>query len=424
MSAPSQAAPTSVTVRAIAAGGSGVADLPDGRVVFVPRTVPGDVAEVRLTKEKSRWARASLERLVERGPTRREAPCSLYDRCGGCQLQHLPYSNQLEWKGRFIADAFRRIGGFDDVEPPVVTESRSRTRYRTRVAFTLRRLPGGRVVAGFHGLDAPAHVVDVGGQCLLLAPDLTEAWLSLRSAWGGEARHLPAGGRLRLSLRLAEGGVELTVEGGRGGWNASALLERASGLSAVWHQPKEASLPVLIAGRATEGGGIHFEQVNRRAGDELREYVVRAVGSPHGLGTVVDAYCGGGAFATALALNGWSTVGIDVLPGSVDEADRPDVDLTLRTGRVEEELAGSLPAEVVIVNPPRRGLTDEVVQTLLADPPSELVYVSCDPATLARDGKALAERFDLTSLAAFDLFPQTAHVECVSVWTRRSESSS
>ena len=157
-----------VTVRAVAAGGAGVADLPDGRVAFVQRTAPGDRARVRVSASKRSWARATLVELLAPGPGRRPPPCPFYGRCGGCTLEHLEYSEQLRWKARMVADALKRIGRVT-VDPPVVEPSPREFRYRNRVTFTLRRLRGtaGGVVAGFHEMDEPDRVVDVTGACML-----------------------------------------------------------------------------------------------------------------------------------------------------------------------------------------------------------------------------------------------------------------
>ncbi|SVB12783.1 uncharacterized protein METZ01_LOCUS165637, partial [marine metagenome] len=103
-----------VTVRGIAAGGSGVADLPDGRVVFVPRTAPGDRVSINIDRAKPRWARGSVQQVLEPGADRRKPLCTLYDDCGGCQLQHISYESQVEWKGRIVADALTRIGGLSN----------------------------------------------------------------------------------------------------------------------------------------------------------------------------------------------------------------------------------------------------------------------------------------------------------------------
>jgi 23S rRNA (uracil1939-C5)-methyltransferase len=411
-----------IEIRALASGGAGVGDLPDGRVVFVQRTAPGDMAQIRIDKSRPRWAAGSLDRLLAPGPDRAEPACPLYARCGGCHLQHIRYEQQLEWKGRFITDALARIGGFDGLGPVTVEPSPRTERYRNRVTFTLRRLRGGRVVAGFHALGRPAHVIDVGRECLLPEDEVMAVWESIRGAWGPGARNLPAAGRLRLTLRLGADGVELLVQGGERRWNAGPLLERVPTISAVWHLPGDAKgSATLVAGTPGLGGGTAFEQVNRSAAAALRTYVVDSIGKPDsGATRLIDAYCGTGDYGRALAAEGWSVLGIEIDPMAVTVAltDAPegfDVD----RGSVEVLVASALPADVLLVNPPRGGLHADVPPLILEDAPERVVYVSCDAATLARDLAALRERYEVVSVRAFDLFPQTAHVETVTVLRRR-----
>ncbi len=411
-----------VTVRGIAAGGSGVGSLPDGRVVFVPRTAPGDRARVRIEKEKRRWAVGSLRSLLEAGPDRVEPPCALYVECGGCQLQHLSYERQLEWKARFVADALARLGGLEGIAPPEIVGSPRTTRYRNRVSFTLRRLGGGRVVAGFHALQRPGHVVDVRGECLLPEPALMEAWARLRDAWGPGARALPAGGRLRLTLRAAaEEGFELLVEGGEPGWRGDRAITDLPGLAAVRHRPggaeEDAAAEVLVHGAPGAGLGGAFVQVNAEVGERLAGHVLDSAGPGE---TALDAYCGVGVYGRALAERGWRVLGIEVDRGAaaIARAGAPER-FAVVEGRVEELLAERLGVDLLVLNPPRVGLSPEIPKIVLGTPPPRIVYVSCDPATLARDLRALSPSYALSGLRAFDLFPQTAHVETVAVLGRR-----
>jgi len=201
-----------VVVRAIADGGAGVASLPDGRVVFVHRTAPGDRARIRVTALRSRWARGQLVRVEDPGPGRRDAPCPHYDRCGGCTLEHLVYREQLRWKERLIVDALERIGGREIEGRIPVKPSVHEFRYRNRITLHLRRLRGDRVVAGFHRLERPGRIVDIGSDCLLPEEELAAAWAGLRDAWGPGARRLPPGDALRLTLRSVDAGAILLVE--------------------------------------------------------------------------------------------------------------------------------------------------------------------------------------------------------------------
>lgn len=421
-----------VEITGIAAGGAGVGRLPDGRAVFVHRTAPGELVEVRVIEEKRRWARAELVRLRRTVPERREAPCPHYTRCGGCTLEHLDYDAQRRIKAGIVSDALRRIGGLE-VEPPDVVASPAEFRYRNRVSFTLRRLGGGRVIAGFHEIDRPNRIVDITAACLLPEPAVAEAWGRLRAAWGEDAKLLPSGERLRLTLRGTAGGeVALLVDGGFATGRPEELLERAA-LAAIWRVGRDGE-PELLAGEPTlrerwrdeelELGGAVFLQVNRGAAALLEDHVLALAGASSGEEEaerdgraprrVIDAYCGIGLYARRLARSGAEVMGIELDARAVEVARRlAPAGASFVEGRVEERLAEALPADLVIVNPPRAGLDAEVPRILLDAAPRRLIYVSCDPATLARDLERLAPRYRLRSLRCFDLFPQTAHVETV-----------
>ncbi len=415
-----------VQIDGIAAGGAGVGRLHDGRAVFVHRTAPGDLARVRLTQEKRRWARGRLVHLDQPGPARRVPACPLYDRCGGCTLSHLDYDEQVRRKCMLVQEAFRRIGGLS-IEIDAVTRSPSELRYRSRMSFTLRRLRGGRVVAGLHELHAPSRVLDVGNECLLPSPAVSRAWQGLRSAWGSGARRLPEGGELRLTLREVEEGVVLVVGGGSGSWDGGGLLEDVEGLVAVWHRPAPGAAR-LVAGTADTGeqwlgeryeiGASTFLQVNRPTGEVLHARVLELAGQP--VDSVIDAYAGVGVYGRALARSARRVVAIEVDPVAADaaRAEAPP-GLTVLVGRVEDRLSEGLPAELVILNPPRSGLHPDVPDMLVRAAPSRVIYVSCDPATLARDVARLAPVFETVRVEVFDLFPQTAHVETVALLVAR-----
>jgi len=416
-----------ITIHGIASDGAGVGRLPDGRAVFVHRTAPGERARVEVMRSRPRWARGRLLELLEGSPARRPAPCPHYERCGGCSLEHLEYGAQLRAKADIAAETLSRVGGVGLDVPPVEPSPRE-FRYRNRVTFTLRRLPGGRVVAGFHALEEPDRIVDLDGRCLLPEEAIAEGWQALRGSWGEGARHLPRGRQLRLTLRATlSGALALLVEGGSGAGDPDELLRGVSGLRSVWRVEEggvrllagEEELTESWGGEEVRLRGGAFMQGNREAAALLEAHVREVVGEAAGL-HVLDAYCGVGLHARRLARAGARVTGVELDPGAVAEARRAAPVAHFIAGAVEDHLGALLPADLIILNPPRTGIAPEVAEMLTASPPRRIVYISCNPATLARDLQRLEEAFAPQGVRCFDLFPQTAHVETVATLLRRA----
>lgn len=409
-------------ITGIAAGGAGVGRLQDGRAVFVHGTTRGDRVRIDLIEERSRWARGALREVLSAGPGRRPAPCRYYGRCGGCTLEHLEYGAQLAAKSQLAYDALTRIGKLA-VDMPEVVASPQEFRYRNRVSFTLLRLARG-AIAGFHELDRPGRIVDVGADCLLPEPAIADAWAQLRRGWGERASLLPGGPRLRLTLRAsADAAVSLVIEGGRTTGEPDRLLQNVPSIRSIWHRQRPDAAPTLLAGGSAiqeswqdeelDVSGAVFLQVNRAAAELLEEHVLVLAGDVSGL-NVVDAYCGVGMHARRLARAGAQVVGIELDPLAVAEARAaPLASARFITGRVEDELPGVLPADLALLNPPRAGMHAHAVAALCDKPAGRLIYISCNPATLARDLDRLRDRYQVVSVRCFDLFPQTAHVETV-----------
>ncbi len=414
-------AASEVEIGALGSGGVGVGTLPDGKVVFVPRTAPGDRVMAEVVTEKPRWARAEAVAWLREGPGRRAPPCPRYDACDGCAMQHLAYAEQVAWKGRIAGEALRRLGGLE-VEDPLVVPSPEEIRYRNRMTFTLRRLDGGRVVAGLRERRHPGRVLDIGPECLLPVEPLADLWGELREGWGDGACFLPAGRELRLTLREGEQGGSLLVRGGRGAGDPDSLLDRVTGLASVWREEK-GSPPRHLAGeeRVAVAWGddrlslsaAAFLQVNQNAADLLYDYVLSEVGDVGRL-RVIDAYCGPGILGRAMARSGATVLGVDVQPGDQEEVRYPGGgSYRVLEGKVEETLQDLLPADVLLLNPPRAGLHGSLPGLLGKEKVERAVYVSCDPATLARDLKGMMGSYTLERVRAFDLFPQTEHMEIV-----------
>jgi 23S rRNA (uracil1939-C5)-methyltransferase len=394
-------------IASIAAGGDGVGRT-EGMVVFVPRTAPGDVARVRIARAK-RFARGELLSLDEPSPARVDPPCPHYtiDRCGGCQVQHLAYDAQLAAKRVIIGDALRRIGR-RDVENPVVEPSDMPWRYRRKLTLHLRRA-GDRWIAGLHPYDDPIGVFELA-DCPITDERVMSVWSALRSAFDT----LPEERSLRVAVRLLDDGASVTVEGGRIWPAPEALLARSALVTEVWWRPAEGALRRVASRTAQHRAGAAFVQVNEGVATRLRERLLARVRA-HAPAHVVDAYAGTGATATALAADGRRVTAIELDRAAVETLrERLVAPSTVIGGRVEDHIDGALPADVVLLNPPRTGIDERVASAVEARRGSihALFYVSCDPATLARD-LARMPSYRLVDVRGYDMFPQTAHVETV-----------
>ncbi|MDQ2931345.1 MAG: hypothetical protein M3Y05_11080 [Gemmatimonadota bacterium] len=400
-------ASVSVTVESIAAGGDGVARA-EGFVVFVPRSAPGDVGVVDIAMRGS-FARAPFVRLDHPAPTRIEPPCSHYtiDRCGGCQLQHMEYTAQLEAKSGIIRDSVTRIGK-RAVERPEVEPSAQQWRYRRKLTMAMQR-SGARWIAGLHPYDSPRKIFSLK-DCPITDERVVTVWGEIMAAQS----FFPIASQLRGAVRIDETGATFVLEGGDVWPEAPRFFEAVPSLSALWWIPENKRRRLMQQRGDSNALGASFAQVNAPVAARMRDYVLARVLS-HGPQTVVDGYSGAGELAMALASAGVRVSAIELdSDASSHAAVRLPAGSTSISAKVEEVLGSLLPADVVVLNPPRTGVDGRVTEQLeQCDPsPRAVIYVSCNPATLARD-LARMPRYKIASLRAYDMFPQTAHVETV-----------
>lgn len=409
--------PSAIVIESLAAGGAGVAHLADGITVFVPRAAPGDRVTLRDVRRHRRHAVAEIGEIVEPGPERVQPACAHFirDRCGGCQWQHLSIETQRTAKQRIVGDALRRIGKLDVTDPELVESPRT-FGYRTSITLTVRPTLDAPVV-GFHRADGDARVFPLE-RCEIAREELNALWTAIRPALAA----LPPGDDVRLKLRVsADGARYVVVGGGEGAWRTPEPLARAAaaaGLRAtLWWQPRGGAMR-RMTGPEADPGLVSFAQVNAEAADALRAAVLGAV--PASARRVLDLYAGAGDTALPLAGRGHDVVMVEVDTRAIARAEQrarqSGIALRCVAGRVEDRIGKLLPADVVIVNPPRTGLAEGVTDSLRIGASALLVYVSCDPATLARDLRRLGVAGgDLLTLQAFDMFPQTSHVETLVV---------
>ncbi|HEU4631629.1 MAG TPA: hypothetical protein VFS08_17875, partial [Gemmatimonadaceae bacterium] len=382
----------------------------EGLVLFLPRTAPGDVGEAEYALH-GRLARGRLLSLERPSADRVEPPCVHYvrDRCGGCQLQHLALDAQRGAKARIVADAFARIGR-RPVEPPVVQGAGAPWRYRRKLTLALRWV-GGRWTAGLHPYDTAGRIFALE-DCPITDERVLAAWREILAA----AAHLPRVPALRGAVRLLDDGVAFVLEGGRRWPAANRFFAAVPAVRALWWEPEGAPRRLVADRRGAATPGASFVQVNPAVAAALEAHVVARVLAhvgDHASATVVDAYAGAGDAAVALAARGATVTAIELdAEAAAWAASRLPAPSRAIAGRAEEALPGCLPADVVLLNPPRAGVDARVTSALVERPPRAVVYVSCNPATLARDVARLPG-FRVAALAAFDMFPQTAHVETV-----------
>jgi 23S rRNA (uracil1939-C5)-methyltransferase len=403
-----------VKVDRISAGGDGVARLADGMVVFVPRTAPGDEVEIALVERKPRYARGEPLRILRPGPDRIVPECPHYvgERCGGCQLQHLSPGAQREAKREFVGDALRRIGR-RDVDNPVVAPAPAMWRYRTKITLAAA---GERL--GLHQYGRPAAVFTLA-DCRIAREPLMQLWTALAS----ERRLLPEGLEDLVLREDRDAGLHVIVGGGRAPWSAEPLA-RAVGRGDVsyWWRPQRGAARV-VGGSGSAFPALAFEQVNPGLAEQIRREAVDLLGDVAGR-TVWDLYGGVGDTAALLAARGAVVYSVDQDASAVEwaRACLPQDSVTCLVGLVEESLHRLPPPDAVVVNPPRAGLSPRVSGALdqwaRERSQAAVCYVSCDPATLARDLGRLPA-LAIERIRAFDLFPHTSHVETLVLLTRR-----
>ena len=427
------------------AEGMGVARW-EGRVVFIPGTILGERWEVQLLKVKTNVAWGRAVRLLAPSPERVELDCPLAGRCGGCQYRHMTYEEELRAKRQRVQDALTRVGGVS-LELPQVLGAETPLRYRNKVQFPVAQEKRGLAVGYYR---ARSHdVLDVD-DCLLQP----EAVTTLRRAFKGwmERYRVPAydegtcQGLIRhLYVRTNQAGEALccVVANGTRLPHAPELVQSlrqaVPTLAGLVLNTNTKDTNVILGpnyrtiwGRDFLEEGLcgmtfrlsvpSFFQINRAQTERLYAQALEFAGLT-GQETVLDLYCGIGTISLALAQRAGQVIGAEIVPEAVQDAQANAARNQVSNARFlcgdAGEAAFQLAAEgvrpqVICVDPPRKGLAPEVPEILASMAPERIVYVSCDPATLARDVKRFGELgYPAVKARAVDLFPRTAHVETV-----------
>lgn len=407
-------------------GGRGMGRL-DGRPIFVEGALEGERVEAVVTRARADYLEARATRVVEASVHRVPAPCSLFGVCGGCHLQHLAYPAQLDAKRAILAETLRRLGGIT-VDVPPIALSPEIYGYRLRAGLHVRHSEGNTVM-GFYG--ARSHAIVPLSSCAVLHPRLQAALAAVGNCL--ERPAVKAMGCRRVELQTTSACDELVIVlslrrldraalGAAGRELRAALPLRglvASDLRRHRWVGGHHALDERVAGALCRVSDRAFLQTNAGVNARMVSTVVEWAGL-RGRERVVDLYAGFGNFSLPLAARAARTTAVESTPSAAADARfnarRHGAALSVAAADVESWVPepADLGPDLLVVDPPRGGLSPRAVARVLALAPARLLYVSCEPATLARDARRLAAAgYRVARVAGFDLFPQTAHVETI-----------
>jgi 23S rRNA (uracil1939-C5)-methyltransferase len=419
----------------------------DGLVVFVTGGLPGERVRIAVDAIKRNYASAHVKAVERASPDRVESICPVFPACGGCQVLHLSLAAQLDWKRRMVGDALTRLGGIADVvvDEVVPTPTAIGVGYRNKVGL-VTRFHSGTMQLGFYA--ARSHRVVAIERCPVLLPKLDAAVKAL-VALAKDAPQ-PFSAARHIVARASATGDELVVSfnGDRPNRALGALTDevrsRISGLTGLvnsWDPENEnaqfgkrfATLfgaPTMherIAGADLRFGIESFFQINTAV---LELIAQRLVSDLAGARRVVDLYCGVGTFAVILGMHGIASTGVEWFKPAAAEcaanaAANGVINAAFEHASAVEAVSGErgrtllTGADAVIVDPPRKGCEPQVLAAIAQHKVARIVYVSCNPATLARDARALVDAgYRLERVTPYDMFPQTGHVEALALFSK------
>ncbi len=439
-----------VTIESMGSAGEGIGKI-DGYPLFVKDTFPGDRVRVSLTKVKKGYAFARLAELLQASPDREKPRCNQYRRCGGCQIQGLSYEKQLLYKEEKVREDLKRLGGFSD--PPVnpVLGMDEPYRYRNKAQFPFGKDKEGHIVTGFYA--GRTHSIVPETDCALGIEEnqpILEIILKFLEENHIEPYDEKTGKGLLRHALIRKGFVtgELMVclvINGRKFPKVEQLADRLfeiPGMTSLTLNINQKNTNVILGDEIIPVRGqtyitdkigdisyqispLSFYQVNPMQTEKLYRTALEYAGLT-GQETVWELYCGIGTISLFLARSAGKVYGVEIVPQAVEDARenarRNEItNVEFYLGKAEEVLPEKykkegIRADVIVIDPPRKGSDPACLETMLALEPKRIVYVSCDPATLARDLKILCAdgRYQLTRVQPVDMFPQTAGVEtCV-----------
>jgi 23S rRNA (uracil1939-C5)-methyltransferase len=406
-----------VRIEKLVYGGDGIGRLPDGRAVFVPFVLPGEVVEVELRQQERHFARGFVTNLLEPSPERIQPRCQHFGTCGGCHYQHISYPAQQKFKLAILQDQMQRLGGFSTLPMSGITVGSDPWNYRNQMQF--HPTPQGSL--GF--MDQEGKTIVPIQECHLPTEGINALWQQIDLE--------PESGLTRITLREDSFGELMLVLEGSDALGPELSLDLP--VSVCYLKPDGRSLTLAgqdqldyqILGRQVSISPESFFQVNLEVAEKMVEHVLAHLPQKPALNTL-ELYAGAGLFSLFLAEHSRELIAIENSPSACyDFANNLDAydNVRLYEGPVEHVLPALEselpPLDLVLLDPPRAGLHPKARQSLEKLRSREIIYVSCDPSTLARDLKHLCTAgYKLVDLHLFDMFPQTYHMETVAILQR------
>lgn len=379
--------PITVRVESLVFGGQGLAHMEDGRVAFVAYAAPGELVEATIERAHPDYVEAVTTRVIEPSPDRVEAPCELFGRCGGCQLQHMAYPAQLAAKQHVVVEQLRRLGGFEDVPVDDTVGADDPWGYRNHIRLSTGPTHGdvGFISRGGRGLLTVRN-------CPIAHPFINELLPQLQHRCKGMHQV-----QIRYNEQAESFLVKPEVEG----------LTVPSG---------QTSYVEKLAGHTFMVSDSAFFQVNTPQAEKLVELVGESLPAEGSL--LIDAFAGVGTFAVMFADRFRRVIAIEESVSATRDAQeniRSTPNVRIHVGKVEDVLPGlDEEPDAVLLDPPRAGCAPPVLEAIGAFKPPVVVYVSCNPSTLARDLRVLAgSGYRVERVTPVDMFPQTGHIESV-----------
>ena len=375
----------------------------EGKTIFVGGAIPGERVSAVVVRDKGAWARAELDRVVMPSPARLNPPCPHFSECGGCQWQYMSYAEQLKWKSSIVTGQLRHLGGIADPEIAAIVAPGSPFEYRNRMTFHIR--DGG---PGLYRHRSRDHIPVTS--CLLLVPGLQELYERLGSLTGVNELTLRMGTKTGQRVVLIRG----TVPEQAAGWEVPVVRLAGQRFEPLIGPPR---IHEEVAGSQFRITAAAFFQVNSDGAEALVGLVREAL-QPKAMDTLLDAFAGVGLFAATVGKAAGRVLAVE--SNGIAAADLRHNLVEARVGDHEvvrgrfEEAVRARRWDLVVCDPPRAGLGADGVVAVSSGRPRRIAYVSCDPASLARDARLLAASgYRLVKATPVDLFPQTFHVETV-----------